>query len=194
MPAARQLNVKSLSLLPSQEAVKVKRAAGFSAPEALAAAAETAAAAIAPGKERWTIKTGTDPDARRVGTEPAPGANAAGIVHTTVDEMIELERPEGMTDVRRDNPAFKTKRAEPVEFVIWQLSADITAIKKEGDGDLHLVLRSDSGETMVAESPTPHASLRYRSESVARCDEGGPRRYCGAVWRQTGRGRAAIDC
>jgi hypothetical protein len=157
MPAARQLNVKSLSLLSSQEAVKVKRAAGFNAPEALAAAAETAAAAIGPGKERWTIKTGTDPDARRVGTEPAPGANAAGIVHTTVDEMIELERPEGMTDVRKDNPAFKTKRAEPVEFVIWQLSADITAIKKEGDGDLHLVLRTDSGETMVAESPTPHA-------------------------------------
>jgi hypothetical protein len=122
----------------------------------MAAAATVTAAAIAPGTERWTIKTGTDADARRVGIEPAPGATSAGIVDTTVEEMIELQRPAGMTDLTRDNPEFKTKRAEPVEFVVWQLKAEITAIKKEQDGDLHIVLRGDSGETMVAESPTPH--------------------------------------
>jgi hypothetical protein len=157
MPAARQLDVKSLSLLPSQEAAKLKKAAGFDVPKVMAAAAETAAAAIAPGKERWTIKTGTDSDAERVGTEPVGGANAAGIVHTTVEEMIELQRPAGMENVKADNPAFKTKRAEPVEFVIWQVNAEITAIKKEQDGDLHIVLQGDSGERMVAESPTPRA-------------------------------------
>jgi hypothetical protein len=156
-PRVAQLNVKSLSLLPQEEAAKVKETAGFDAPEAMAAAAAVAAAAIKPGKERWTIKTGTDKDAPRVGTEPVGGANSAGIVDTTVAEMIELQRPAGMTNVRKDNPAFKTKRAEPVEFTIWQLKADIIAIKKEADGDLHIVLQGPSGETMVAESPTPRS-------------------------------------
>ena len=40
MPAVRQLDIKSLSLVPAQEAAKVKSAAGFSAPEVFAAAAE----------------------------------------------------------------------------------------------------------------------------------------------------------
>src|SRR5215831_21079922 len=89
-PRVAQLNVKSLSLLPQEEAAKVKEKAGFDAPAAMAEAAAVAAAAIKPGKERWTIKTGVDKDAPRVGTEPVGGANSAGIVDTTVAEMIEL--------------------------------------------------------------------------------------------------------
>jgi len=75
-PRVAQLNIKSLSLLPQEEAAKVKEKAGFDAPAAMAEAAAVAAAAIKPGKERWTIKTGTDKDAPRVGTEPVGGRAA----------------------------------------------------------------------------------------------------------------------
>src|SRR5262249_30844888 len=107
----------------------------------------------APGKERWPVKTGVDDEATDVGTYDFDGIGAAGIVDTTVEELIELPRPEDMLPVNRNQPKYQDTRARPVEFVIWRLKADITVIKREDDGDLHMVLQGDSGETMIAEAP-----------------------------------------
>jgi hypothetical protein len=82
-----------------------------------------------------------------------PGSD--GIVETTVEELINLPRPGDMTDIQGFQDDFQERRAEPVEFVIWRLKADIIVIKKEADGDLHMVLQGQSGRTMIAEAPMP---------------------------------------
>jgi hypothetical protein len=148
-----QFDIKRQTLVSQATADAIKALARRPPPPAAAALAR----GVHPGTERWPVKTGTDPDAAQVGTNAAAGANNSGIVGATVEEMINLPRPPGLTDITADPPEFQDKRAAPVEFTIWQVKADITVIKKESDGDLHIVLQGDSGETMVAESPTPHA-------------------------------------
>ena len=108
-----------------------------------------------PGVERWPVKTGTDDDVALVGKNVIGGVDfGAGIVETTVEELIEIPRPAQMSEVSSVNSAFQSSRAQPVELVIWRIEATITALKLEGDGDYHLVLQGASGETMIAEVPT----------------------------------------
>jgi hypothetical protein len=38
---------------------------------------------------------------------------------------------------------------------VWQITGDITVVKLEADGDYHLVVQGPSGDTMIAEVPTP---------------------------------------
>ena len=121
----------------------------------LAPAGVEAARSVSPGHERWPVKTGVDDDVDKVGTLDFAGVNSEGIVPTTVEELIELPRPDDMADVRGFQTDYQNKRADPVELVIWQVEADITVIKKEGDGDLHMVLQGRSGDTMIAEVPKP---------------------------------------
>jgi hypothetical protein len=146
-----QLDVSALQIADSATTTQLKTAAGIgiAAPAARRAPrAKPAAApkAIAPGKERWSVKTGTDPDASKV---------RQAVVDTTVEELHDIARPRGMTDVTKLAPAFSRKRADPVEVTIWQVDAHITLVKLEQDGDLHVVLQGASGRTIVAESPTP---------------------------------------
>jgi hypothetical protein len=42
-----------------------------------------------------------------------------------------------------------------VEVTVWQVDAEITVVKLEADGDYHLVLTGATGDTMIAEVPTP---------------------------------------
>jgi hypothetical protein len=79
----------------------------------------------------------------------------AGIVETTVEELIAFPRPNGMTDPTKDPPAFKSVRANITECTIWRIEATIIALKHEQDGDYHLVLQGPSGANMVGEIPTP---------------------------------------
>ena len=151
-----RFDIKAQRHVPAETAQRIK-ALARRPPEPAATAAAALARGVHPGTERWPVKTGTDPDAAQVGTNAAAGADSAGIVDSTVEEMISLPRPPGLTDLTADPPEFQAKRAGPVEFTIWQVKADITVIKKESDGDLHIVLTDESGNTMVAESPTPHA-------------------------------------
>lgn len=154
--ARPQLEVRALRLVPDALAAQIKNAAG-SLPAVPTAAPVPPGPPLAPkpGIERWPVKTGIDDDAPRVGTNDQTGANNEGIVKSTVEELIQLPRPADMRDVRSPQPDFQDRRAAPVEFVIWQVTADIIAIKKEADGDLHMVLQGNSGETMIAEAPTP---------------------------------------
>jgi hypothetical protein len=109
-----------------------------------------------PGVERWPVKTGTDEDVALVGKNVINGHNLGkGIVEAKVEELISIPRPADMADPKSDFPAFQSKRSEPLEIVIWRLEVTITALKLEADGDYHLVLQGDSGETMIGEIPTP---------------------------------------
>jgi hypothetical protein len=115
-----------------------------------------AAQADKPGSERWPVKTGQDPDRAKVGKNVVNGNDlGAGIVPTTIEELISLPRPSGLADATKDPPAFKDVRANQTEVTIWRIDANIIALKHEADGDYHLVLQSGSGAEMVGEIPTP---------------------------------------
>jgi hypothetical protein len=113
--------------------------------------------ATKPGVERWPVKTGTDQDVARVATNAIGGENlGAGIVPATVEELIRIGRPPGMRPASSNfDRQFHDKRLGVVEQTVWSVEVEIIALKLEGDGDYHLVLQGASGETMIAECPTP---------------------------------------
>ena len=137
------------------EAIKAAcRAAGE--PGAMALAAPGLRLVTKPGVERWPVKTGTDDDVALVGKNVIAGKDfGAGIVEATAEDLIAMPRTPDMPNPASLNPAFQSKRAEPVEIVIWQMDVTITAMKLEADGDYHLVLQGATGETMIGEIPTP---------------------------------------
>jgi hypothetical protein len=138
------LDVTKLAPLAEDAAAAIKAAAmGAGAVPGVAPAPKLA---TKPGKERWPVKTGTDGDAGEVGT---------GYVETTVEEMIAFARPSDMLPPTGEFSQYQSARAEPVETTIWRITADIIALKQETDGDYHLELQGDSGQTMIAEVPTP---------------------------------------
>jgi hypothetical protein len=103
------------------------------------------------------VKTGTDIHVGLVGKNLVGGQNlGAGIVEATVEELIQFGRPVGMRPVSKNfDSTFHASRLGVVEITVWQLEGDITVLKLETDGDYHLVLQGASGDTMVAEVPTP---------------------------------------
>lgn len=155
--ARPQLAIGQLPTVTEDIAARVRALAKLPPARAAALAPAPVASArpVRPGVERWPVKTGIDEDAGRVGVLDFAGTNAAGIVPTTVEELIELPRPDDMTDIHGFQEDYQNRRADPVELVIWRVDADITVIKKEADGDLHIVLQGMSGDTMVAEVPKP---------------------------------------
>jgi hypothetical protein len=114
------------------------------------------AMAFKPGSERWPVKTGQDDDVDLVGKNVIKGTDfGAGIVEATPEELIAMPRTPDMADVNAINPAFQSKRALPLETVIWRIKATIIELKHEQDGDYHLVLQGDTGATMIGEVPMP---------------------------------------
>ena len=90
------------------------------------------------GVERWSVKTGTDPD---VG-------------------LVDLNAPQSnlITTLRSwpaPNPIPANNRVAPYETTVWVLNATLTSYKLENDSDYHLVLQDASGNTMIAEIPLP---------------------------------------
>jgi hypothetical protein len=109
-----------------------------------------------PGVERWPVKTGQDPDIATVGKNVLNGVDlGAGIVPATIAELIRIPRPPDMTPATKVFPAYQNKRRAPVEWTVWQTEGQITVVKLEDDGDYHLVVQGPTGETMIAEVPTP---------------------------------------
>ncbi len=94
------------------------------------------------GVERWSVKTGTDPDAAQV--------DLAHPTVTTIADLIQLSAP---------HPIPKNNRVAPTETTVWVVDATLTDYKHEtgssGDDDYHLVLDDGQGHTMVAEIPSP---------------------------------------
>ena len=128
----------------------------------------TAQAATKPGKERWPVKTGQDPDVGLVAKNVINGQDLGeGIVPATVEELIAVNRPPDMRPVTKEFPAYQNKRRETVEVTVWQVDGEITVVKLEADGDYHLVISGATGETMIAEVPTPTAEFIGNSPWMA---------------------------
>jgi len=90
------------------------------------------------GVERWSVKTGTDPDARLVDLRTA--------VPTNIIHLRALPAPA--------QPPLN-RRVRPVETTVWSLDARLVRYKQEDDSDYHLVLSDAGGRTMIAEIPAP---------------------------------------
>lgn len=97
------------------------------------------------GVERWSVKTGTDPDAARI--------NPAAIADTTVAQLVALNAGHPQADAVLK--AHARSRIAPVETTVYRLQhVRLTGWKQESDSDLHLVLK-DGGQQMIAEIPLP---------------------------------------
>ncbi len=101
--------------------------------------------AIACGKERWPVKTGTDADAGSVVTV----AQVAQI-----GDLAALPAP-------ADPNAQPNSRFAPIETSTFSISAILSVIKREKDEDYHLVLSdlNDPSVTMIVESPNPDCAV-----------------------------------
>ena len=127
-----------------------------SAIAALLVAAAVAAFAVAEagsqpgavcGRERWAVKTGTDLDVALV---------ANGVRPATVEQL------RGLTAPLRPN-ARQTRRFGPTELAVVEVSATLRVIKREADGDYHLVIADPAtGHTMIAEAPDPACAVGSR--------------------------------
>jgi hypothetical protein len=106
----------------------VAKAANAVTPDLLQAAAH----------ERWVVKTAADADAQALtGQPPTP---------TTVAELRALDVPALLPPDGRSDGAEKT---------VWQLTATLQTYRSESDGDYHLVIADDQGDTIIAEIPNP---------------------------------------
>jgi hypothetical protein len=96
-----------------------------------------AAPALGCGSERWNVKVARDRDAARIATESQP---------ITVARLGRLPAPP-------DPDRRESSRWRPVETTTYRVTARLTAIRHERDGDLHLILE-DGPAHMIAEAPS----------------------------------------
>jgi hypothetical protein len=103
------------------------------------------------GIERWTVKTLQD----RPRLLPSRDV--------TIAYLVSRHPPSALPDKRL-----------PFERHIFRVTAAVTLIRSEDDGDLHIVLSDARGRTMIAESPSSPScasratSLRRRQMARAR--------------------------
>src|SRR5215813_10150585 len=90
------------------------------------------------GVERWSVKTGTDPDSGLVNLNSASS--------TTISALRGLSAP---------SPIPSNNRVSPTETTQWVINATLTKFKLESDSDYHLVLADAAGNTMIVEIPSP---------------------------------------
>jgi hypothetical protein len=90
------------------------------------------------GVERWSVKTGTDPDASLVNLNSATPTNMAN--------MMALTAPVTIPD---------NGRLQPTEITLWEMTATLQGFFVANDSDYHLVLTDSTGRTMIAEIPSP---------------------------------------
>ncbi len=107
--------------------------------------ATSAPVAPKPGKDRWLVKTASDPDAKKINTRTQ---------QTTIEKLLALPRPKEMP-LDGSNPAYQEKRAVPVEMTIYSVEADIVECQLMRDGDYRVVLKGASGKTLILEMPDP---------------------------------------
>jgi len=96
-------------------------------------------------RDRWLVKTASDPDAHTINTVPQK---------TTVEQLLKLPRPAGLP-MKETPPAMQDHRAYPVEGSVYTIEVDILSSQLMPDGDYKVTLRGASGQTMVMEMPDP---------------------------------------
>lgn len=94
--------------------------------------------AVSCGVERWSVKTGTDPEASLVST--------AAVTTTSVAAMDAQPKPSSSPN---------EARLKPTETTVYSITATLTVYKREDDSDYHLVLTDSAANTMIVEIPHP---------------------------------------
>jgi hypothetical protein len=90
------------------------------------------------GVERWSVKTGSDPDAALVDLTSA--------TPTSIASLRTFPYPNSMPS---------NGRVAPAETTQWVIHGTLTKYKIEDDSDYHLVVQDGAGVTMVTESVFP---------------------------------------
>ncbi len=88
--------------------------------------------------ERWSVKTGTDPDATLV--------NLNSTTSTTIASLSGIAAPATLPD---------NARIQPTEITTWVLNATLVKYARSFDADYHMVFTDSAGHTMIAEIPDP---------------------------------------
>jgi hypothetical protein len=88
--------------------------------------------------ERWSVKTGTDPDATLV--------NLNSTTATTIASLTSIATPGTLPD---------NARIQPTETTTWVLNATLVKYARSFDADYHMVFQDSAGRTMIAEIPDP---------------------------------------
>ncbi len=88
------------------------------------------------GVERWSVKTGTDPQASSV--------NLSTYISSTIYNFHQSTRPSSLPS---------NGRVSPRETTQYRLSGTLTKYVRESDSDYHLVIRDSAGRTMIIEIP-----------------------------------------
>jgi hypothetical protein len=88
------------------------------------------------GVERWSVKTGTDPQASSV--------NLSSYISSTIYNFHQSTRPSSLPS---------NGRVSPRETTQYRLSGTLTKYVREADSDYHLVIKDSSGRTMIIELP-----------------------------------------
>jgi hypothetical protein len=118
------------------------------------APATAASGVVCNGKERWDIKTLSDPAAGKVNLDPAK------INKVSVQSLRLKKRPPGFPEATRSAPVettvYEVKAALVEARWIWDPRPG-TPTKNKGDRDIHLVIAapSDHSLTMIVEFPDP---------------------------------------
>jgi hypothetical protein len=89
------------------------------------------------GVERWSVKTGTDPDSPSISFVSQP---------TAIATMRSWTPP---------SPIPSNNRVSPFETTVWTINATLLEYKFEDDSDYHIVLQDASGNTIIGEIPNP---------------------------------------
>lgn len=95
------------------------------------------AAQAACGTSRWTVKTGSDPDAGLI--------SATSPTATSVAELAARPRPASVPD---------GSRVQPTETTVFRVPATLTGYRRTADQDYLLVI-AEAGRTMTAHVPDP---------------------------------------
>ncbi len=88
------------------------------------------------GVERWSVKTGTDPQ--------APSVDLISYISSTIYNFQQSVRPASLPS---------NGRVAPRETTQYRLGATLTKYVRESDSDYHLVIVDSAGRTMIAEIP-----------------------------------------
>lgn len=97
----------------------------------------TPPSASACGIERWTVKTGVDPQANLV---------SDGALSTTIGSLLSFAAPASLPE---------NNRVLPVEIAKFSVDARLVKYRRTEDSDYHLVLQDAAGRTMIVEVPHP---------------------------------------
>jgi hypothetical protein len=88
------------------------------------------------GVERWSVKTGTDPQASSV--------SLGSYISSTIYNFHQSVRPGSLPS---------NGRVSPRETTQYRVSGTLTKYVREADSDYHLVIKDSAGRTMIVELP-----------------------------------------